>query len=137
MNLFIFGSIDIVKLDYQICFTIDKLLKESPIIIVGDAAGVDSEVQKLMITRKYTKVIVYHSGDRCRNNIGKFFTKKVPANGLTGRDFYTAKDIVMCDKADKAIAIWNGISKGTKSNIERLQKANKEIIIFNRGIKNA
>ena len=87
-------------------------------ILIGDAPGVDSGIQWYLQSRNYTKVTVYYSIDgnrtKPRNNWG-FETV-----GIVGS--YGDRDKAMCEIADYGLAIWNGHSRGTAGNIERVPK---------------
>lgn len=90
-------------------------------VLVGDCKGVDTKIQELC--KEYDiKCIVYHIGYKPRNNAG-FDTIQVPGNK------YADKDVQMSKDCNAGIAIWNGVSKGTKNNIDRLKSMGKSVII--------
>jgi len=43
-------------------------------IIIGDAKGIDSNVQRYLIKKGYENVIIYFAGELIRNNIGNWHT---------------------------------------------------------------
>lgn len=69
-------------------------------VIVGDADGADSAIQRFLLENGATNATVFCTGDRPRNNLGDW-----PINGVTtyhaqgSRAYFTAKDITMADAA--------------------------------------
>ncbi len=133
MKVFISGSISIKRLPGNAIKKIDSIIDKNITIIIGDAKGIDSIVQKYLIKKGYKNVIVYFAGDLIRNNIGNWQTINVPNNNnLKGRELYTIKDIRMAKEADYGLMIWDNKSKGTLSNIKEMKKYNKQFfVIFN------
>ena len=121
MIVFIGGSINIKYLDYEVQDELDKIMQGELEILVGDAYGVDSLIQKYCFDNGYDNVKVYASNGKARNNIGDWKVEAVNvSSGLSGREFYTQKDIEMSAVCDYGFMIWDGKSKGTLANIERL-----------------
>ena len=94
-------------------------------VLIGDCFGADKLVQKYLFDRGYDKVKVYASGTKVRNNVGGFPVIAVSAAGKCGFAFYRQKDITMANDADHALMFWDGVSKGTRSNIEDMMKQEK------------
>lgn len=118
MKVFIGGSIGINYLEYAVKDELDKYMSGELEILVGDAYGIDSLVQRYLIEYGYDNVTVYASNGRARNNIGGWKIKAIEVpSGVFGRDFYTYKDIAMTADCDFALMIWNGKSQGTLNNI--------------------
>jgi hypothetical protein len=112
MIVVISGSRSISTLPKEAIERINIIINMGATILVGDAPGVDTEVQKYLKFRDYNKFVVFYAYQRCRNNLG-FVTKgDYPS--------YTARDEAMCIEADYGLAIWDGKSKGTKANIDRV-----------------
>ena len=131
MKIFIGGSISIKQLDSKVKIKLDKLIKENAEILVGDAYGVDSLIQKYCLEKGYKNVTIYTCNYQPRNNWGNFKTKRIfPAQGVFGREFYTQKDIAMSYDCDCAFMIWDGYSKGTLNNIIRLSELNKTVDVY-------
>ena len=129
MKVFIGGSINIKYLDYEVQDELDKIMQGELDILVGDAYGVDSLIQKYCYENGYDNVKIYASNSKARNNIGGWKVEAVNISSfLTGRDFYTQKDIEMNAVCDYGFMIWDGKSKGTLANIERL-------IMYGKGCK--
>ena len=98
--------------------SIDKIIELDFEIIIGDCYGVDRLVQQYLKGKNYSKVIVYYAlfDGNCKPRYHHGF--KVV--GIDGN--YIDRDKAMCTIADYGLAIWDGKSKGTKANIERVAK---------------
>lgn len=120
MKIFISGSREGTKFTkYK---ELGAWLKENNhTVLVGDCYGVDTKIQQLCKDNDI-KCVVYHIGYKPRNNMG-FETIKVPGNK------YADKDVQMSMDCNAGIAIWNGTSKGTKANIDRLKNLGKQVIV--------
>jgi hypothetical protein len=81
--------------------------------------------------KKYENVVVFCSGQNCRNNIGNWPTKKIEVNlKLKGRDFFAQKDKAMASEADYGLVLWDGKSMGTVNNMLELLKHNKPVAAY-------
>ena len=90
MKVFIGGSIVIRYLDYAVKNELDKYMNGASEILIGDAYGMDSLVQRYLEEHDYNNVTVYASNGRARNNIGGWKIEKIEVpSGIFGRDFYT------------------------------------------------
>lgn len=99
-----------------------ELLKyKNDLIIVGDCYGVDYEVMKVC-KELNIKCVIFYIGN-CRNNVG---FKSIKVKGYN----YIDKDIMMSKLCDEGLVFWNGNSKGSKNNIDRLKRMNKEVKII-------
>lgn len=131
MKVFIGGSIGTNFLDCAVTDELDKYMNDELEILVGDAYGIDSSVQRYLNEHGYGNVTVYASNGRARNNIGgwKVDCVDVPS-GVYGRDFYTYKDVAMTNACDFGLMVWNGKSQGTRNNILRLIHAGKSVTVY-------
>lgn len=130
-KIFIGGSIGIRYLDYAVKDELDKYMNGELEILVGDAYGIDSLVQRYLKEHDYDNVTVYASNGRARNNIGGWQVEKIEVpSGVFGRDFYTYKDVAMTNDCDSALMIWDGRSIGTLNNIMRLRSLHKRCIVY-------
>jgi len=130
MKIFISGSISIKQLPQIATEKIDSIMKNKYTILIGDAKGVDSIVQNYLIKKNYNDVIIYYSGNRVRNNLGQWETKKIDGeNGEKGRALHTLKDIEMSNDANYALMIWDGKSRGTFNNIITMKSLNKKFYV--------
>ncbi|MCI9407028.1 MAG: hypothetical protein HFK06_01575 [Clostridia bacterium] len=126
MKVFIGGSISIKYLDYEVQDELDKIMQGELDILIGDAYGVDSLIQKYCYKNGYNNVKIYACNGKARNNIGSWSVEAINvSNNLSGRDFYTQKDIEMSAVCDYGFMIWDGKSKGTFANIKRLNMCGK------------
>jgi len=131
MNVFISGSISIKKLRKHDKAPLEQIIEGNRTILIGDAYGVDKAVQQILAEREYRQVIVYFSGEKPRNNIGNWQTKQIPnPENLTGRSRYQLKDKAMADDCDSGIMFWDGKSKGTKFNMDYMEKLGKYFLVW-------
>jgi hypothetical protein len=131
MNVFISGSISISKLPPSAVKKIDSIINNNFTILIGDAKGVDLQVQKYLYEKNYDNVIVYFVGLESRNNIGNWKTKKIAdENNRKGRELFTLKDIAMAEDADYGLMIWDGKSPGTLNNIKEMKNRNKRFFVI-------
>lgn len=131
MKVFISGSKKIEYLTDSIKAVIDKIMAKKHDILIGDCSGVDLEVQEYLKQKKHRKVFVYYVGNCPRNNVGKFRSIEVNGNkAKSGYEFYQKKDIKMSEDSDAGLVIWDGQSKGSYENIERLLTMNKTVIVY-------
>lgn len=106
IKVFIGGSRKIANLPTSVVATIDNIIKADFAILVGDASGVDKSIQQYLAESRYENVIVFHSGDRCRNNIGNWVTRRVQARSDQRRfEFYALKDLAMAAEANYGLMI--------------------------------
>lgn len=132
-KVFVSGSRSIDKLLDDEIEKLDELINKNYLFLIGDANGVDLLVQQYLNSNDYKKVIIYYSLVIPRNNIGDWNVNRCLTN-KTGREFHTVKDIQMTNDSDYSIVIWDGVSKGTKANIDRSMKSSKPVFTFNRTI---
>lgn len=108
-------------------------------ILVGDCTGIDELVQRYLLEIGYKNVEVYTSGDvrvyldtdwkliECQAD--RKIKDNLPLDEYM-RAFHAVKDIVMCQNCDKMVAVWNGNSRATKENINRIISLNKSYYII-------
>lgn len=113
-TVFVSGSRSIKSLPAQARDHLDRYIAQGAHILVGDAPGVDALIQRYLRNANYSQVTVFHIGEHPRNNIG-FKTERVAGSRQTD------KDAQMAQRADRGLAIWDGKSPGTKTNISRLE----------------
>jgi len=131
MNIFIAGSREIYALDKVVVEKLNKIYSNKYTVLVGDAKGVDTAVQKYFANLEYDNVIIYASEGKARNNVGNWIVKKIDVSAhVNGFDYYKLKDKAMSDNADYGFMIWNGKSKGTLNNIINLINSNKTTVVY-------
>lgn len=130
MKVFVSGSISIKSLPQIAIEKLNRIMEQNLTIIIGDANGIDSLVQKYLSENSYSNVNVYCAGNYIRNNFANWPTVYVPSMNLTGRALYTLKDKEMAKEADFGMMIWDGQSKGTKANINEMTKLGKHFYVI-------
>ena len=125
-KIFISGSKSITKLTDEMIAVLDKIMQDGDAILVGDCYGVDLAVQKCLLEKGYTDVIIYCSGEQPRNHVvGTVHSCAKDAMGLKGRAFQYVKDEAMSKDCDEAYGFWDGKSLGTRENAKRVQEQGK------------
>jgi len=131
MKIFISGSISIKKLPKFAIEKLDSIIKREYFVLIGDAKGADSIVQKYLKKKNYKNVLVYYAGNKIRNNFGNWDTCQIVSkNNEKGRQLYTLKDIEMANDADFGLMIWDGRSEGTLNNISMMKSKNKRFFVI-------
>src|SRR5216684_5955199 len=130
-TVFLSGSRRISRLNEDIRNRLRHIIEQNFHVVVGDANGADKALQRYFAEIRYPNVIVYCSGQTCRNNIGSWESQKISADSqLKGREFYMQKDRKMADDADYGFMVWDGKSAGTLSNVIELLKRNKKALVY-------
>ena len=130
-SVFVAGSRKIGRLNDQVRERLGNVIAGSYRVLVGDANGADKAVQAFLSERQYKNVVVFCSGATCRNNVGAWPTHNVDVpSGMTGRAFYTCKDIEMAENADYGLMLWDGKSAGTLNNVLELVKRGKKALVY-------
>ena len=125
--IFVGGSISIRSLSSAVQQRLSNIIERRLPVIVGDAPGADSAVQRFFAERKYENVRVYHMG-RCRANLGGWYQRKIePTNGTP---YQVCKDRALAKDADFGFMLWDGKSRGTRNNILTLANLNKTTLLF-------
>ncbi|MCL2931942.1 MAG: hypothetical protein MGG11_06560 [Trichodesmium sp. MAG_R03] len=91
---------------------------------VGDVSGIDYIVQSILRDLEYTNVVVWYVMGESKHNLGKdldWKTEYVKPKNYNLR--YTERDTAMLGNSDELLAVWDGISKGTKRNIDNSKKS--------------
>lgn len=130
-TVFISGSLSITELHEFAKAHIRSVVTSRMNVLIGDAYGADKAVQQERYKKyDYPFVTVYASNGKARNNVGDRIVKAVDVpSGVFGRAYYEQKDIAMSRDCDFGFMLWDGKSKGTLNNIERLLSMNKLSII--------
>lgn len=129
--VFVGGSRHVPRLPDNARERLNTIIGNGFDVVVGDAAGADKAVQKHLCDAAYGKVTVFCSAGRCRNNLGGWPVRAVPAPASAkGFRFYAAKDREMAREADFGLMIWDGASPGTVLNVLRLLGAGKKAVLL-------
>ncbi|MBI4529842.1 MAG: hypothetical protein HY695_39085 [Deltaproteobacteria bacterium] len=132
IKVFIAGSRRLSRLNTDVRRRIDNILDKGFTVIVGDANGADTAVQRYLSSRNYNNVVVFCMEGGCRNNIGDWPTRTITATDPGRRDFayYSTKDRVMAEEADYGLMLWDGRSRGTLTNIVHLVRKGKPVVVY-------
>ncbi|MGL5126172.1 MAG: hypothetical protein ACRC6U_09375 [Fusobacteriaceae bacterium] len=131
MKVFIAGAIKIKDLKSMVLEKLDGIIGKKFEVLLGDAEGIDSSVQKYFKSKEYENVKIYCTNNKARNNFGNWQVINAFAKeNERGRAFYTVKDKKMANDADIGFMIWNGESEGTLNNMINLLKSNKRVCLF-------
>lgn len=122
------------KLPKDIRKKIKEYIKEGDTIIVGDAPGIDRQVQDYLKKKKYDNVEVYGPGKQVRYSANK----KWKTNPIDAPEFEEGspewlkkKDEAMTNRANKGLAvILDEGAKATRNNIERLRDQGKSVDVY-------
>lgn len=130
-KVFVSGSRAVKELDIIVKNFLSCAVEEGWEVLVGDCYGVDSLVQDYLKSKNYNNVTVYHVGNRPRYAVEGFNVIRVnTAYGLSPREYYTQKDIAMTNDADFGYIVWDGSSKGSLANKNRLESQGKRAIVY-------
>lgn len=122
------------KLPKEVRGQLDKAIWDREKIIVGDAPGIDRQVQKYLKRKRYSNVEVYAPGKSVRYLADKKWKTKtvdVPGAEPMSEKWLAGKDFAMTNAATRGLAVIldNG-SSATRNNIQRLINQNKTVDIY-------
>ncbi|MFT4929360.1 MAG: hypothetical protein ACI8WB_005491 [Phenylobacterium sp.] len=130
-KIFVSGSMQIKNLDHNVINRIGNIMNSQFEVIVGDADGVDSSIQRYLQERHFKPVKVYCAGEQPRNNLGHWLVKSINTDAKPGtRAFFTAKDLEMAQDCDYGFMVWDAKSTGTLSNAIELLKIKKFSLVY-------
>ncbi len=130
-KVFVGGSRRASRLNGQFRERLDNIMEKGFPIVIGDANGADKTVQQYLHSKRYQNVEVFCSNEICRNNIGNWPTRSIPAESRDRTaEFYSAKDRVMAQEATVGLMMWDGRSVGTLLNVFRLVGLQKKAVIY-------
>ena len=114
---------------------LDSAMKSGKKIIVGDAPGIDRQVQDYLKRKRYKNVEVYGPGQKVRYSANsKWNTKPIDSGKYKPNtdEWRAEKDIVMSMTADEALAVVleNGGAGATRANIQRMIDRNKDVKVY-------
>lgn len=130
-TVFLSGSRGISRLNDKVRDRVKNMINKEFRIIIGDANGADKALQKYLSDLHYSNVMVFCSGQICRNNVGHWDIRQVTVDAkLRGRAFYTQKDKEMASEADYGFILWDGKSAGSINNVLELLKREKTVVVY-------
>ena len=103
-------------------------------VIVGDAPGIDRQVQDFLVKKKYLNVEIYSPGTESRYKAGKDWvnnfindTEHEPGS----KEWLAKKDKAMTKAATKGLAVvLDEGSTATKNNVARLESQGKPAKVY-------
>ena len=130
-TVFIAGSMNIKHLDAKVKDRIANIVASGFEVVVGDADGADTSIQRQLLDLGHQNTTVYCSGETPRNNVGAWPVHVVTTKHAPGtRAFFTAKDLAMAAAADVGLMVWDAKSTGTLSNVIELLARKKKSVVF-------
>ena len=131
IKVFVGGSRHISRLNAQVRKRLDNIIQKELPVLIGDANGADKAIQQYLHSQDYRNVEVFCSGGLCRNNLGQWEVRIVPAETRERNfQFYSTKDRVMAQEATVGFMMWDGKSIGTLLNVLRLLSQQKKVVIY-------
>lgn len=123
------------ELPKEVSSEIDSIIKNKKRVLIGEAPGIDRQVQNYLKEKNYKKVTVYATGDDPRYLADQNWkVKKIDGKGFEpgSPEFNRQKDIAMTNDADSGLAVVleNGGAGATRNNARRLIEQNKEVKMF-------
>lgn len=121
------------KLNKDVQKQLDNYINKNTKIVVGDAPGIDRQVQDYLNKKVYKNVEVYGPGKQVRYSANKEWkTNAVDSDYEEGsKEWLAVKDIKMSEIADEGFAvILDEGAKATRKNIERLNNSGKKVTVY-------
>lgn len=122
------------KLPKEIRKELKNSMKSRDKIIVGDAPGIDRQVQDYLKKKKYKDVEIYGPGKKVRYSANeKWKTHPIddPKHEPGSKEWLAKKDKVMTKNATKGLAvILDEGATATRRNVERLVSQNKQVKVY-------
>ena len=129
--VFLSGSIAINRLNDKIRERLSNIVTQKLDVIIGDAGGADKAMQSYFAEKHYDQVEVFCVGGECRNNVGNWKVRHVPAPpNLKGRELFMEKDRAMAAEADYGFVLWDGKSPGSLNNIISTLEGEKPVVVY-------
>lgn len=129
-KIFIGGSRSITRIPAAVQVRLDRIVERGFEVLVGDAPGVDTAIQRELQKRGHKPVTVYCSGTKPRNNLGDWPVEAVPVPpGVQGFAFFSVKDRRMVRDADYGLILWDGESAGSAMQALRLVLLHKPVVV--------
>lgn len=122
------------KLPKPVRERLKEAMRNGDRIIVGDAPGIDRQVQDYLKKKHYKNVEVYGPGKEVRYAASdKWKTNPVDAPEFEegSKEWLAKKDVAMTDAATKGLAIvLDEGSTATKNNVVRLKNQGKDVEVY-------
>lgn len=129
--VFIGGSRRLGRVNDELARRLDNIIQKQLRVLIGDANGFDRAAQAYLADHHYAAVTVYCTAGVCRNNVGNWPLRAVEYHGRDrGLEFYTAKDDAMLRDADFGLFAWDGKSKGTLRNVQKMAEQGRASAVY-------
>lgn len=132
-KVFISGSISIKSIPKKVQESLFKIIQANFTVLIGDADGIDTTIQKYFSNNSYFNVIVYTIYENPRNISNKNFNIEnivVSSDIKKERERQYYKDLEMTNECNYNLVIWDGKSKGSYHNIIRALNQKKPVKVF-------
>ena len=114
--------------------TIKDYMSKNYKIVVGDAPGIDRQVQNYLKKNNYSNVEIYGPGTKVRYTANKQWKTNpidAPEYEEMSKEWLAKKDIAMTNVSDIGLAIvLDEGSNATRKNVDRLIQQNKEVRVY-------
>ena len=109
-------------------------MKSGSTILVGDAPGIDRQVQDYLHKKKYKNVEVYSPGTQARYKAGKEWTNHLvndTKHEPGSKEWLAKKDVAMTNASSRGLAVVldNG-ANATRNNVKRLREQGKDAVVY-------
>ena len=123
------------KLPKEVRSELNKHIKDEDKIVVGDAPGIDRQVQNYLNKKRYKNVEVYGPGKQVRYTANKEWKTNpidAPEYAEGSKEWLAKKDVFMSNVSDLGIAVVleNGGAGATRRNVQRLIDSNKDVKVY-------
>jgi len=132
-KVFISGSISTNKLPSLVQDSLTNIINNEFDILVGDAKGIDEQVQNFCRARNYSNVTIYSIYEEPRHKIDHQTSQKyikTDCKSTRERERQKSKDEAMTCDSDFSLVIWDGKSLGSYTNILRALSSGKKVKVF-------
>jgi len=139
-SVFISGKVSYDQpLSEELKEEVDKIIKAKSTVLIGDAPGADTWIQRYLAENDYKRVVVYTTDPVPRNNVGNWEVKYIDGNGNTDeRLIRREKDIAMTDQATRGLAVIpenDNPDSATSLNVQRLRNSGLRVRRFDPSLK--
>jgi len=129
------------ELPSKVAKALDDHMKRGDKIIVGDAPGIDRQVQDYLNAKNYKNVEIYGPGKQVRYSANsKWKTNPIddPDHEPGSKEWLAKKDKAMSDAADTGLAvILDDGARATRQNVKRMYDVGKEVKVYSLSKKGA
>lgn len=131
MKIFLSGSKTATALPEKLTAMLDTYCQQNCEFLIGDCFGADRLMQEYLSAKGYQNVTVYISGAHTRHCTARYPVRQINVpESIAGFEFYRQKDIAMAKDCDAAVMLWDGKTRGTRCNIEDMQRLNKPYTVI-------